>query len=290
MPRLKIIGGRIILNFIPTCLRNFLFRLCLPSIFAVVAWWLIHACFNLTSPLSVFLNIEGTLLLAFSILFPPVPKGWRWWLYDSMNYGSTPSFSYVNFYLGLGLLITGITIGAIGVNTLTWQVVTGISSIFIAVCALFISVWHGIVARKHNRLSVRPHLTSWTDDHLNTKGLFRYRVMNNGLGPALIEKIVLKVDGNEVIGEGDELIKNALEILLPGRIYTYHSYYAFFKKGYSMLPKENVVVAEVQFNPIFPNPKKFGERLEKQATLEITYKSFYGERFFFPEEEKEVKK
>jgi len=213
-----------------------------------------------------------------------------------MNYGSTPSFSYVNFYLGLGLLITGITIGAIGIQTFTWQdvtiqlqfgkvdwqFVTGISSIFVAVCALIVSICAGVVAREHNRLSVKPHLTSWTDDHINEKGLFRYKLMNNGLGPALVEKIVLRIDGNEVVGEGPELIEKALEILLPDKRYSYKSNHSFFRKGYSILPKENIVVAEVQFDPFYPKPKDFGNELEKRAKLEITYKSFYGERFFFP--------
>jgi hypothetical protein len=92
---------------------NFFTRLCLPSVAAFVAWLFVHACYELTSPLSVFLNIEGTFLLAFAISFPQGPKGLKWWLCESMSYGSTPSFSYVNFYLGLAALIAGITVGAI---------------------------------------------------------------------------------------------------------------------------------------------------------------------------------
>lgn len=171
-----------------------------------------------------------------------------------------------------------------------WQIVVGIASTMIALCALIFTIWQGFLARKHNRLSVKPHLTPCTDDHIETKGLFRYRVMNNGLGPALIERVVLKVDGNEMIGEGAELIKNALERLLPESIYKYGAFYAFFTKGFPMLPKEDMVVAEVQFDPLSKKPKNFGKDLEKRAKLEIEYKSFYGEKFYFPEEEKEIKK
>ena len=94
-------------------LKNILLRLCLPSIVALSIWLGVQWCYQLTSPLSVLLNIEGTLLLAFAISFPEGPNRFRWLLYESTKYGSTPSFSYLNFYLGLISLTAGILIGAI---------------------------------------------------------------------------------------------------------------------------------------------------------------------------------
>src|SRR3970040_1839712 len=85
-------------------LRNVLLRLCLPSIAALGVWLGVQYRYQLTSPLAVLLNIEGTLLLAFAISFPDGPNRLRWWLYESMSYGSTPNFSYLNFYLGLTAL------------------------------------------------------------------------------------------------------------------------------------------------------------------------------------------
>ncbi len=94
-------------------IRNVLLRLCLPSIVALGVWLGVQCCYQFNSPLSVLLNIEGTLLLAFAISFPAGSNKIRWWLYESMRYGGTPSFSYLNFYLGLAALTVGITIGAI---------------------------------------------------------------------------------------------------------------------------------------------------------------------------------
>lgn len=96
-----------------SCLKHFWFRLCVPSLIALVIWFLVQFRYELSSRLSVFLNIEGTLLLAFAISFPQGSTRLRWWLCESMNYGSTPSFSYVNLYLGLAALIIGITMGAV---------------------------------------------------------------------------------------------------------------------------------------------------------------------------------
>jgi hypothetical protein len=86
----------------------------LPSeLVALVIWFVIQYRYQFISPLSVLLSIEGTLLIAFAISFPEGPNTFRWWLYESMNYGGTPNFSYLNFYLGLKALIAGILIGAI---------------------------------------------------------------------------------------------------------------------------------------------------------------------------------
>ena|SRR3989344_2690776 len=92
--------------------RNLLLKLGVPSVAAVALWLLVQCQFQLNSPFSVFLNIEGTFLLAAAISFPPGPNKLKWF-FESVNYGSTPSFSYPNFYLGLCLLALGIVLGAI---------------------------------------------------------------------------------------------------------------------------------------------------------------------------------
>lgn len=92
--------------------RNLLIRLGVPSIVAVTLWLLVQCWFLLKSPLAVFLNIEGTFLLAAAISFPQGPNRLRWF-FESVNYESVPSFSYPNFYLGLVSLAAGVIIGAI---------------------------------------------------------------------------------------------------------------------------------------------------------------------------------
>ena len=80
---------------------------------ALEVWFGVQCRYQLISPLSVLLNIEGGFLLAFAISFPEGPNRPRWWLYESMRHGGKPSFSYLSFYLGLAALTAGITIGAI---------------------------------------------------------------------------------------------------------------------------------------------------------------------------------
>lgn len=101
---------------------------------------------------------------------------------------------------------------------MTWAMIVGISSIIIALCALGISIWQAILTRKHNKLSFKPHLTSWT--HKNTqKGFYAIEIINNGLGPAIIESFSVKVDDKRIAGEGTEPIQKALKILFPNYSY-----------------------------------------------------------------------
>ena len=175
----------------------------------------------------------------------------------------------------------------LGRHTLDWQVVTGIATTAIALCALVFTIWQGIQARRHNVLSFRPHLTTWT--HNNTdKGFFAVELLNNGLGPALIEEFLVKVDGRVISGQGTEPIEKGLKISFPNLEYTSH--HGYVGKGYSMAAKERVTIAAIQFiKQPFPS-SEFVAHAFNRASLEITYKSFYEERFHFSTQDEKANK
>ena len=168
-----------------------------------------------------------------------------------------------------------------------WQVITAISSTVIALCALGFSVWQAAQARKHNRLSFRPHLTTWT--HRNPeKGFYAVELINNGLGPAVIEEFLLKVDGKRISGDGAESIEKALKIVFPNL--SYQSHQSYVAKGYSMVPKERCTVVAVQFlAPQLPSPE-FVEHAFDRSDLKISYKSFYEELFYLSTQEEKSNK
>ena len=172
-------------------------------------------------------------------------------------------------------------------NADDWQVVTGISSAVIALCALGFSIWQGILARKHNRLSFRPHLTTWTHSDAE-KGFYTVDLINNGIGPAVIEEFSVKVDGKLVSGDGTEPIAKALKIVLPNL--PYRSHQSYLAEGYSMAPKERCTVFAVQFLGQSLPSKEFVEHAINRGDLEISYSSFYDERFPFSTQEEKSKK
>lgn len=73
------------------------------------------------------------------------------------------------------------------------EIVTAISTVIVAMVAVGVSVWQGFVARRHNRLSVTP--TIRFDTYLDTSKLL---LINTGVGPAIIEKMIVTVDGKNV--------------------------------------------------------------------------------------------
>lgn len=81
-------------------------------------------------------------------------------------------------------------------------------AILIALMALFISLWQGFEQRRHNRYSVRPLLTYDINSYNLTKSI---RLSNDGLGPALIKRFVLEIDGEKLDAEDGNPWKQVVE-------------------------------------------------------------------------------
>ena len=64
-----------------------------------------------------------------------------------------------------------------------------------AVCALGLSIWEGTQSRRHDRLSVRPLLSFNHEKLPDGRALL---VKNNGLGPAILERFQIFVNGSPV--------------------------------------------------------------------------------------------
>lgn len=67
---------------------------------------------------------------------------------------------------------------------------------FTAFMALIVSIYEGYEIRKHNRLSVRPHLIT----EINIKGVRQESIIikNGGLGPAIIKEFEIFANGKKM--------------------------------------------------------------------------------------------
>lgn len=67
----------------------------------------------------------------------------------------------------------------------------------IAVAALVTAVWSAGATRRHNRLSVKPHLAiaTWATDSIQKWGIV---LSNDGLGPAVVRSYKIFIDGKEI--------------------------------------------------------------------------------------------
>lgn len=161
-------------------------------------------------------------------------------------------------------------------NCISWEAIPGIASAIIALCALALTLWQIVVTRCHNKLSVTPHLTTWSH---SDEGNNRYQIdlLNNGIGPARIKSFSIQVDGQAVDGEGTEPIEKALKILFPQ--YRYQPLYqAYVANGYMMSAKESRPLVIIQFSgPQAPKPEEVNHAIRK-ARLIIDYESIYGDK------------
>jgi hypothetical protein len=152
----------------------------------------------------------------------------------------------------------------------------------IALCALFYTIQQSKNAQNHNKLSFRPHLTTWT--HQNSEnGRYRLELINNGLGPALIECFTIKIDGRIISGEGTEPIEKGLKLLFPD--IKYASSQAYLGKSYAMAAKEKRTILDINFLEKVTPKKEIIEHTFNRATLIIKYKSVYEEDFTFSSED-----
>ena len=74
------------------------------------------------------------------------------------------------------------------------ETIIAISSVFIALVALGFSIWQGRKTIQHNKLSVTPHIDFISFFDTQSKMLI-YKVLNNGIGPAVIEKVSIFISG-----------------------------------------------------------------------------------------------
>ncbi|WP_253652467.1 MULTISPECIES: hypothetical protein [unclassified Vibrio] len=78
-----------------------------------------------------------------------------------------------------------------------------ISAVLIASASFIVSFWQGYLLRKHNVLSVKPHLT--LESVMSTNEDIHFYIRNDGLGTAIIKNFKVEVNGatHEIVSAQD---------------------------------------------------------------------------------------
>ena len=142
----------------------------------------------------------------------------------------------------------------------------------IAITAVLFTAYQAYLSRKHNKLSVKPHITvSWANF---SDAPISFTMCNDGLGPAIIKSYSIEVDGSTVEGQGPELYKNAI-IALGLQNITYLSYNLTEGEAYSV--GKSLVLLRFE-----EPPDRYDEINEVLSKLKfrITYTSIYEDKVF----------
>ena len=148
-----------------------------------------------------------------------------------------------------------------------------ITTAVIGICALGLTIYQAALARKHNRLSVRPHLTRFT--HRTTepgKGVLSVDLINKGIGPAFISAFEVYLDGNPITD-----VKEAVNKILSTR--QYHQQITLLTDDYALSAGESksllTIAVALQDGDSLDQIEKELSRLDLRVDYESAYKESY---------------
>lgn len=159
------------------------------------------------------------------------------------------------------------------------------AALLVAICALFLTISQSRATREHNRLTVKPHLTSFTERVADPerKGVVRVRatLSNNGLGPAIIRNFEplfadRPINAADADGLAEFVGKTVPVPILPGGCY-----FTVLREGYVLAKDQTLVVAELLIIPTLDSPYDALKRALDQFHLRVTYESAYGQSFVY---------
>lgn len=149
----------------------------------------------------------------------------------------------------------------------------------VAIAALLLAVWQGWVSRKHNILSVRPHLVFLTDQK-NNGGRKRSAVIsvkNTGLGPAIVKDYIVGKRGVHAVLTGQiepeawGLLLTELCGLKDVELISTH-----ISSSRMIAPNEEIEILNVNYQA----PKNGEFDIHEQTSLAMEYSSLYGDRLY----------
>ncbi len=142
------------------------------------------------------------------------------------------------------------------------------ASAITAIVSLLIGVYQAYLMRRHNRLSVKPHLDLFMDC---TESEFRLSVRNDGLGPALIISAKIKLnDARYDLFKSDEVNRLVEELAIFNNLNINEINKTTFRGKTSLRSGAELDFIKFSYNANDSEPK-FASHIE--------YESMYGERF-----------
>lgn len=159
------------------------------------------------------------------------------------------------------------------------------AALLISICALFLTISQSRATRRHNRLTVRPHLTSFTEQTADATRrdlvAVKASLTNNGLGPAFIESFQILVDGIPVDVEHPSDVNALVEKDFPLDVIADENWYSVLRKGYVLAKDEKVVLAALTVVRTLDVTEEVLRAALDRYHILVRYKSAYGESFVY---------
>lgn len=157
--------------------------------------------------------------------------------------------------------------------------ITDMASVFIALFALAFTIWQGFNQRKHDTLSVQPHLDFFErKERHNEEASFSLVLMNNGLGPAFVKshKVYFGQKDSEDFREVDldEELKRVFTNISWIHIVT-------LRDDCAIPANYQLMFLEIRIKTQDPHALEFIRSAIYEYNIEIEYECIYGNRKIF---------
>ena len=143
----------------------------------------------------------------------------------------------------------------------------------VAVVAVLVGVWEGRANRKHNRLSVEPRFSFFTNLTHDPPGM-GIHLDNNGLGPGIIREVRYMVDGERVSPSECDPWKTILAKLEIRNHWKVITKTLFPSNPIRSGEQRNLMVLEPAAEKVSSEELM---RILGRLRIEIEYESIYGE-------------
>lgn len=160
-----------------------------------------------------------------------------------------------------------------------WNFVGNNAAAIVALCALGFTAYQTWATRRHNRLLVRPKLDLLANRVMGpNRGKIDLSIVNNGLGPAIIDSFQVTVDGGAVNLKVPSEVETAMTRLFgPGkRSFTIGT----FAVGTALRKDEARQLLGMEFPATNQTEYDAVENQLNRVRVAIDYRSLYDEKFF----------
>ncbi len=151
-----------------------------------------------------------------------------------------------------------------------------VASAVVAFCALAVSIWQGAITRRHNILSVRPHVEL---QYVAIRGEPQKLTLRNvGLGPAIGIRVKIVINGISIELDDERSYMNLIVAFDCGGIFTECVHYSFDAQS-ALGMGETLEIFNISSSHSADQLwEKFGRAGRK---LEVTteYKDIYGTKY-----------
>ena len=160
-----------------------------------------------------------------------------------------------------------------------WIFLGGNAPTIIALCALLFTAWQFHISRKHNKISISPHISCFINrSEVHNKGLVLITLTNNGLGPAFITEFAMTIDGiKEDISSVEQSGAIFNKLLGDERTFRHNLLKFDTEDSIQVNQSVNLIKLELELAPK-DSIDKIVQALKRLDVI-LKYRSLYGDKF-----------